>query len=760
MKFGALLVIGGDGQERRYEIDVPSLLIGRGAGSGILLDDPSIIEKHARLLVESGTVILEDLGSEAGTFVGGERIEAFTKNRIGPGQQLRFGHLAARYLEPAPLDIEPIVPVTQRRFTESPEQGVRPLSRILMSLSLPRRPIQAGDTLTGSLRVENRGRVVDRVRLEVSGIPPAWLQGWRPELSLVPSGVATLPIVIRPPIAPESAAGEHAVVVTATSGVDARESVEVGQLRILPFEHLSLRVDPLRSASRFDMVVTNVGNLPLTVQLDAAGQEDGVTIDLEAPAVDLIPGQERRVRVRASSKNRPAFGRDSVVLLTLGATPRTSAADRVECFAQLELRPPLQPWKLPLQLLFALAVVASVFAVFWFDWPVRADTRDFDIPAIPIIHEDAAKPAPTVAAAKPAPTALAGAKKDDAAAVLAKAEERYGGVHLCAKAKDLAATKTPGPTSNSPLFRQTDPRWADDPYAAAGLAGPKSSCGKTLAQCGCEVTSMATVLALLELVTMPDGQPLSPKTLNQWFEEEAVQDSNGWTSRGYSYGDVVWTSANALSAAVAQARPGTQKIRFLGAGSGAIEEIRPALEAKIPVILEVPGHYIAATGIDGSGKVTINDPYYPDRTSLDFYNGKVLGSVLFEPADDLSAITITVSSEMRVRVTDAAGHVTGTFEGPTAGEAEKAAKRDVPGSSYTFKDAWRDPNCIESAPPPGAGTHQIHIPRPAAGGYKVEIINAKGGGTSGAVHIYDKDGKVRIQRDEGTGNRTFTVDVG
>ena len=756
MKFGALLVIGADGQERRFEINVPSLLVGRGAGSGILLDDPSIGERHARLLVESGMVMLEDLGTGGGTFVGGQRIEPLTKNRIGPGQQLRFGDLAARYLEPAPVDIEAVVPVTQRRLTEADEQTVRPLSRVLLSLSLPQGAIRAGDTLTGSLRVENRGRVVDRLRLDVSGIPPHWLAGWRPALSLVPGGVVTLPVVIRPPVAPESAAGDHAVVFTATSGVDARESVAVGQLRILPFERLTLGVEPHRSNSRFEVVVTNAGNRPLNVHLEAAGQEDGMSIDLEASGVDLAPGETHRVRLRAKSKNRRAFGRESVVLFTVGATPRNSAADRVNAFGQLELRPPLQPWKLPLQILFALAVVASVVAVFWFDWPVRADTRDFDIPAIPFINEGAAPPAAAPAAAKPAPTALAGAKKDDAAAILAKSEDRYKGVHLCGAAKDPAAKKTPAPSSNSPLFRQTDPRWADDIYAAAGLGGPKSLCGKTFAQCGCAVTSMATVLALLQLVTMPDGQPLSPKALNQWFEEEAVQDSNGWTSRGYSYGDVVWTSANALSAAVAKAKPGTQRIRFLGAGSGAIEEIRPALEAKIPVILEVPGHYIAATGIDGD-KVTIHDPYYPERTSLDFYAGKVLGSVLFEPADDLSAITITVSAEMRVRVTDAEGRVTGTLEGATPGDAERAAKRDIAASSYTFKDAWRDPNCIETAPPAGAGTHQIHIPRPAAGAYKVEIVNAKGGGTSGAVHVYDRDGNVRVQRDEGTGNRTFTV---
>ncbi|MEO6397366.1 MAG: FHA domain-containing protein, partial [Tepidiformaceae bacterium] len=314
MKFGALLVIGADGQERRYEIDVPSLLLGSGPGSGILLEDPSIAERHARLIVESGTVLLEDLGSESGTLVADQRLAPHTRNRIAAGQQLQFGNLAARYLEPAPVDIEAVVPVTARRLTESSDRGVRPLSRVLLSLRLPQGAIRAGEVLTGSLRVENRGRVVDRVRLEVSGVPTSWLRGWRPELSLVPGGVATLPLVIRPPATPEATAGEHTFAVTAVSSVDARETLESGQLRILPLERVTVDIEPQRAVSRFELLVTNMGNLPLTAQLAAAGQEDGVRIDLEEPAVSLAPGESKRVKLRAHSNNRHAFGRQSVVL--------------------------------------------------------------------------------------------------------------------------------------------------------------------------------------------------------------------------------------------------------------------------------------------------------------------------------------------------------------------------------------------------------------------------------------------------------------
>ena len=38
-----------------------------------------------------------------------------------------------------------------------------------------------------------------------------------------------------------------------------------------------------------------------------------------------------------------------------------------------------------------------------------------------------------------------------------------------------------------------------------------------------------------------------------------------------------------------------------------------------------------------TNQILINDPYYPDRTTLDVYDGKVIKSVLFEASNDLNA---------------------------------------------------------------------------------------------------------------------------
>ena len=761
MKYGALLVTEANGVQRQYDIDLPSVLVGSGAGCGILLKDPSIAERHAKLLVESGVLLVEDMGSESGTRVDGRPVAPNERNRVQPGQQIQFGALKARFLEPAPIDTEARHGVASKEpGDETEDEAAQPLSRILLAITLPPTPFAAGSVIEGVLRIQNRGRVVDEISLAVGGIPETWLMEWQPRIRLVTGGSLDLPIKILPPLAPEARAGSHDFAVIATSGADGRQATGTARIEILPFESLEMDIDPQRAGERFQVVLRNAGNAPLDLQLELVEADERMRFDLQATAVKLQPGEERGVGLRAWMAKRPLFGRKEVFVFTVGANPHSAAFDRVERFGQLNMQPPLQPWRLPLALLFALAVVGAVFAVFWFDWPMRANVDDFNVPAIPIINEKD-EAAPSATAPKPAASALAGAKKDDPAAALAKLEERYAGVHLCGTEKGgAAATKTPAPSSPAgPLFRQDDAAWAKDIYAAAGQAGPKSTCGKTLAQCGCGVTSMATILALLNLVTMPDGQPLNPGSLNKWFQQEAAQDGSGWTSRGYAYGDVVWSAANALSAQANRSTPGAQRVRYLGAGSGADAEIKSALDAKIPVILEVPGHYIAATGYEGD-KITISDPYYPDRKTLDVYKGKVLGSVLFQPADDLSALTITAGAEMRIRVTDPSGRVVGTVEGASGPEAETKAKRDIPGSSYTFKDAWRDPNCIESAPPAGAGVHQIHISAPAAGAYKVEITNAKEGGTSAVMHIYDRDGNLRIQREEGTGNRTVTVQVG
>ncbi|MDT8316599.1 MAG: FHA domain-containing protein [bacterium] len=51
-----------------------AVTIGRGPGNDIVIDNPAISSRHARVFKEKNFIILEDLGSTNGTFVNGEKI--------------------------------------------------------------------------------------------------------------------------------------------------------------------------------------------------------------------------------------------------------------------------------------------------------------------------------------------------------------------------------------------------------------------------------------------------------------------------------------------------------------------------------------------------------------------------------------------------------------------------------------------------------------------------------------------------------------
>ena len=51
------------------------LTIGRGAGNDIMIDNPAISSRHARVFKEKDFIVIEDLGSTNGTFVNGGKIK-------------------------------------------------------------------------------------------------------------------------------------------------------------------------------------------------------------------------------------------------------------------------------------------------------------------------------------------------------------------------------------------------------------------------------------------------------------------------------------------------------------------------------------------------------------------------------------------------------------------------------------------------------------------------------------------------------------
>lgn len=716
------------GETRSYPLDLPSALVGRGEGSNIHLDDFSISRRHARLTVDSGRLMVEDLASAAGTFINGERLSPNVRYLLDDGDQLRFGDLEASYFPPPPADA--ITAVADDDTVFSP-------TGLHVALVSPAVAIDPGRQATATLTVTNRGRVVDTVTIEITDLPADWYTIETPQSSLVPGAHLDVQLTLHPPRRHDSLAGHYDFTVKVASREHQREAIAIGSFEVLPFESFSLAFEAVRSSRNFRLVAENRGNQP--ARLGLAGQDDEQVFryEFDSSVVQLAPGEKQ---VLALKVRRPRQLLGPRVVLPFEVVASAESGSDVRARGQLSVDPPLQKFRMPAMFVLA-ALVLGVTAL-----------------AILILT-------------------------DGETVQTAGAEDEYAGVHLCDESdavaeqqekNEQAAQAEPNTeatvagtfdggrpifgqvdANGAPFFAQNDARWANVEYArSTELPAGKDWCGTTISQCGCAMTSVAVMLALYNVLTLPDGQPLTPQSLNAWFNGEAKRTDRGWVSRGYIYGDVIWTAANELSGQIAKAKPGTPTVRFVRTGSGSEDEIRAELRAGRPIILEVPGHWIAAVGLDGD-TILINDPFYRDRTTLDAYKGKVRSSVIYEPSSDLSAVVLTAPSDVKFRVVDKQGRVVGTGDTTAGATAEPIIQ--IPGASVSTRRAWRDPTCIEKAPPAGAGTHQIVLPG-SRDDYRIEILSTGDQGGSVAIHTYGRDGTASIATIEGQEGTTAELD--
>jgi len=71
----ALRVVQGKDRDRRYELADGEIFVGRDQSCQIVIDDDSVSRRHARVLLENDTCVIEDLQSRNGTYVNGQKID-------------------------------------------------------------------------------------------------------------------------------------------------------------------------------------------------------------------------------------------------------------------------------------------------------------------------------------------------------------------------------------------------------------------------------------------------------------------------------------------------------------------------------------------------------------------------------------------------------------------------------------------------------------------------------------------------------------
>jgi pSer/pThr/pTyr-binding forkhead associated (FHA) protein len=135
----SLVIHQGAGAGSEHSVD-GELILGRDdATADLVISDPGVSRRHARVMTEDGAVILEDLGSSNGTYVNGERISGAVELTAGDEIQigatfLGVGGTAATAIMPpgAPVTEQhpgPARPQNERRPQEPPPDQPPPAGR-------------------------------------------------------------------------------------------------------------------------------------------------------------------------------------------------------------------------------------------------------------------------------------------------------------------------------------------------------------------------------------------------------------------------------------------------------------------------------------------------------------------------------------------------------------------------------------------------------------------------------------------------------
>lgn len=119
-----LILVSGNGAGTEYPLEKTELQLGRDLSNDIVINDPEVSRRHARLILQSEGYILEDLGSTNGTFIRGQRLAAPVV--LKPGESITIGEKVNLKYEVLSSDQSATVVVQRRGAEEIPSPVVQP----------------------------------------------------------------------------------------------------------------------------------------------------------------------------------------------------------------------------------------------------------------------------------------------------------------------------------------------------------------------------------------------------------------------------------------------------------------------------------------------------------------------------------------------------------------------------------------------------------------------------------------------------------
>ncbi len=189
-----------------------------------------------------------------------------------------------------------------------------------------------------------------------------------------------------------------------------------------------------------------------------------------------------------------------------------------------------------------------------------------------------------------------------------------------------------------PLFKQTDTKWSNLEYDSAKLW----STNPTIHRWGCALTATAMIMRYYQLDFLPDGQEITPASLNVWLQNQ----TDGYIGDGL----LNWLAISRLSADIHD-KYGTPKLEYQRLAGVDLTKQIEALTQNLPLIFNIAGHFLVANGYNqGNQDFSILDPYFIYR-NFKQHQKELLSSRLFTPSyTDLSYLLFVTKPGVEIKV--------------------------------------------------------------------------------------------------------------
>jgi hypothetical protein len=251
---------------------------------------------------------------------------------------------------------------------------------------------------------------------------------------------------------------------------------------------------------------------------------------------------------------------------------------------------------------------------------------------------------------------------------------------------------------------QTDPQWATQEYDHA----TKWSAEPTLKRWGCAVSSMAMIMRYHGLTQLPDGTAVSPASLNAWLKNQ----SDGYLGEGA----LNWVAVTRLTKQISQAY-NTVKLEYTRSNGPSLSPAIAEAEQQKPSIVEIPGHFLVASGFTSDKQdLLITDPAY-SYTKLSQHKKSLVSTREFQPSHtDLSYIVVASDRGTTLSLSNG--------QGSSWQDTPEVLTDQLDGSGET------------------AHAQVLEVPKPNRGSYTLKATRSTPGTTKVQIFAYTKDGEL------------------